>query len=72
MTIQTEIAYDGLHTMETRTATYYTRWANTRAEAVRYEDAFRAQGCQFARVFAEPKSCLGAFRVVGHLATGRV
>ena len=70
MNANTNDAVDTLHTMNTRTATYFTKWANTQAEALRFEDTFRSWGCEFTRVFAEPKSCLGAFRVVGHKATG--
>lgn len=48
----------------------FTRWEDTAADAEAERFAFEKAGCYFTKTFAEPGSCLGAFRVVGHKHVG--
>lgn len=43
-----------------------TRWTEIRKEAETLRAEFEAQGAVFSKVFRQPSSSLGLFRVVGH------
>lgn len=43
-----------------------TRWVENKPEAETLRAEFEAQGAAFSKVFFEPRSSLGLYRVVGH------
>jgi hypothetical protein len=50
---------------EGRAVLVFTRWEDTEGDAKAEAQQFAQAGCYFTRVFSQPTSALGAWRVVG-------
>jgi hypothetical protein len=62
-------AVDCTHTQPIYTGVIQTTWANTKAQANAKAEGFRAEGADLSRIFHEPESCLGEYRIVGFFYT---
>jgi hypothetical protein len=55
-----------IHVSSDNTESFKTRWEDTQELANTRLAEYETQGAFFCKIFYEPKSCLGAFRIVAH------